>query len=129
SVALLAKTGDDADAVGGGTVLAHLPLAFDALDRDLHPDDALDHRGDELGGSVIDAPGRSARALPRARQRLDLAAQPGGIVDDARAAPGVHRGVVPGRHHLAGLALGRIPGGRHVVVRTLEHDEALRDRS
>jgi hypothetical protein len=37
----------------------------------------------------------------------------------------VDRCVIPGWHHFPGFALGRVPKGGDVIVRTLEHDEAF----
>ncbi len=113
---------------GFRAVLADLPLAFDAGDRNLDADDALHLRHHVIGRRVVDLPRIGQAALARIRQVLDLAPQPGVVaVHDARAAPDVHGDVVPGRHDLAGLLLGRVPGRRDVVLRALEHRQAFLD--
>src|SRR5947209_13430324 len=119
---------DDALAIGDGPVLAYLPLALDSRDRNLDADDRPDLHGDEILRGVFDMPGRRAAILLRARQLADLLAQPAGIFDRARAAPRMYRGIIPGWHDLAGLALRRIPGRRDIFLRALKNDKALLDR-
>ena len=47
------------------------------------------------------------------------------VLDHARDAARLDHHVVPGRHDLAGLALGRVPGRRDVMVGALKHDQRL----
>src|SRR6185312_916334 len=56
---------------------------------------------------------------------VKLAAQPGVVFDHARPTPDVHGRIVPRRNHLRGFSLCRVPGGRYVVLRTLEDDHAF----
>ena len=91
------------------TVLADLPLAVDRGDLDLDADDALQLRSDELVGRVANGPGYHALGLMAVGQPVDLRPNPLAVLDHAHPAPDLDDGVVPGRHHLAGLALGLIP--------------------
>jgi hypothetical protein len=59
--ALAPQPFDHAAPVGGRTVLAQLPLAFQPLDREPETDDALELGGDELGRRIADRPRRRAR--------------------------------------------------------------------
>src|SRR6185437_1637390 len=119
------EPGDDALAVGGAAVLARLPLAPDVEDLDLDADDRAALHRDEIGWRVADRPGRFPALLERLRQLLDLLGEPG-VVRDLRPALGLDHGVIPGRHDFARLPLGRVPGGRDVMVMALEHDERVR---
>src|ERR1051325_2043905 len=127
-LAALAQAGDHAGPIDFRAVLADLPLAFDPRDRNLDADDALDLRSEILLRCVIDLPRFRQHAFLEIREILELAPEPAQVFDHARRAPGVHRHVVPGRHDIAVLLLGRIPGRRDVLLRSLEYDQALVDR-
>ena len=77
-------------------------------------------------GRVVDGPGLRRDGLPSCRSAPGSArcSQAASSMARARAAH-LHHGVVPGGHDLAGLALGRVPGGRDVVLRPLEHDQRV----
>src|SRR5690606_22131407 len=111
----------DARNVGRRAVLADLPLAVDLQNLDLDADYALDLSGDVGIRRVRDLPGTLAHRLVFAGQRPDLHAQPVGVVDHAGAAAHLHDRIVPGRHDLPGLLLGRIPGRRYVGIGALKH--------
>src|SRR5579863_3542910 len=70
------ESGDDARAVGGGSVLAHLPFASDVEDLDLDADDRPALHGDELRRRVADRPGPIAPPFERPGQFLDLPLKP-----------------------------------------------------
>ena len=74
-------------------------------------------------GASLTAQGSGRKFLLGLRHGGDLLPQPVRIVLDPDAAMGLHDGVVPGRHHLAVLALGRVPGRGDVGLGTLEDDE------
>jgi hypothetical protein len=57
------KPSHDADTVNLSTVLAQLALAFKPHDRDPHPNDASQLRGDVIGGRVSDTPWIGPRPL------------------------------------------------------------------
>src|SRR5262249_52123479 len=111
-LAAFAQSGDDAGAINLGPILADLPFAFDARDRNLDADDALDLRGEILLRRVVDLPRLRQLALPRVGEILDLTTKPGRVLDDLRRAPRVYRHIVPGRYDFAVLLLGRIEGRR-----------------
>src|SRR6188472_1109388 len=117
----VAKRFGHANDVGGGAVLADLPLAVDLENLDLDADDAFDLRSDERVRRVGYFPGMVADRLMLAGERIDLPAQPVDVVDDARPPAHLHHSIIPGRHDLAGLLLGRVPGRRDVGVGALEH--------
>src|SRR5581483_260962 len=124
-ITALAESRDHTGAIGLGAVLAHLPFALDARNGNLDADDGAHLHGDEILRRIADGPRLGTVHLAASREILDLPAQPAVVVHHARPAPDMHGGVIPGWHHLAGLALGRIPGRRHIILRALEHDQAL----
>ena len=71
---VVAQTGDDAQTIRVGTVLAHLPFALDANDGNLDADDAAELRSEEFRRCVIDRPGDGTFAFMRAGQILDIPA-------------------------------------------------------
>src|SRR5262249_29388563 len=122
-----AKTFDHAFAISFGAVLTHLPLALDAPNRNLDTDNGAHLHRDKIRRRIVDLPRRFPRPLSARGEVFELTSQPGIVVHDAGASPDMDGGVIPGWHHLAGLALGRIPGRRHIVLRPLEDDEAFLD--
>ena len=64
-------------------------------------------RGDERPGASETCHGARRAVLRAAVRSLDLLPQPGRVVDDPRPAPGMHGDVIPRRHDLSVLALGR----------------------
>src|SRR5690349_15930382 len=70
------EAGDDAGAVVGGAVLAHLPLSPDVEDLDLDADNRPALQPDEIGRRVADRPGLIAPPLKRSGELLDLSAKP-----------------------------------------------------
>jgi hypothetical protein len=85
--ALTCQPGHDAGAIGLGAVLADLPLALDARDRDLDADDALHLGCDEWLGRVAHRPRRGAALFLRRRQVVELAAQPRRASSTTRGRP------------------------------------------
>src|ERR1700687_4570131 len=63
AVTACVELGDDARAVFGRAVLAELELAFEAVDRDLEPEDAAHHRVDKPLGLVLHPPRRRPARL------------------------------------------------------------------
>jgi hypothetical protein len=74
------KPSHHADTVNLRTVLAYLALAFKPRDRDLHPDDASQMRGDEIDRGVSND--GCERRLCAAAHRLSASAT-AGIIDVA----------------------------------------------
>ena len=101
----------------------HLPL--DLGDLDFDPDDRPALKRDEIGRRVTDRPGLVASGFLSVRQRFDLPGEPGVVFDDPRRAARLNHHVVPGRHDLPRLLLGRVPGRRDIVFGALEHDKRL----
>src|SRR4029079_10883376 len=88
-IAALAEASHDPGPVLARAVLTHLPLALDARDRDLDPDDRAELGVDVARRRVADLPRRGAgRALPvalvPAGQTLDERAQPPRVLDRAQ---------------------------------------------
>ena len=80
------------------------------------------------GGASVTAQGASRRPSWDSGQVGDLLRQPVLVVDHLGRAAHLDDGIVPGRHHLAGLALGLVPGRRHIGIGALEDDQHRRCR-
>src|ERR1700733_14915937 len=93
------KAGDYTDAVGLGTVLAHLALAFEPHHRNAQPHDPAQLRGDEIGGSVADRPGLRARLLMDVGQARDHREQAFGVLKELDRAVSVDGDEIPCGHH------------------------------
>src|SRR5215204_3814980 len=124
SVRLGLQTLNHAAPISLGPVLADLPFALETGDLDFKADDPAGHGRDEAFRRVGDLPRGRPPRLVDTRQILDLLPQPA----SPHRAIGVDDRVVPGRHHLAGLALGLVPGRGYVAFRALEDDERLLGR-
>src|ERR1700694_3574560 len=96
-------------AIRGRAILTALELAFDGRHLNLEADDGAHHAGDIVRGSVGDSPAMDIVPLVLIGQRFDQVVQPVRIVDEPNVPLDVHRGVVPGRHRPAVLALARVP--------------------
>src|SRR6185312_7034959 len=108
-----------------GSILAHLPLALDPRDRNLDPDDSLHLCDYEVSRRIIHLPWHRTIALALLCEIVQLAAQPDVVLDHTWPTPHVHGRIIPRRNHLPGFSLGRVPGWRYVVLRTLEDDHAF----
>ena len=82
----------------------------------------------KVGGASVTAQGASRAAFLRYRQIGNLLRQPVLVLDHPDGAAHLDDGIVPGRHDLAGLALGLVPGRRHIGVGALEDDQHGRCR-
>ena len=112
----------DAGAVVFRAVLADLPLALDFGDFDLDADNAFQLRVDIGFRGVIHRPWRGARRFVAGGEPRDwVRSQSRSSMTSPCRAP--DDGIVPCGHDLAGLLLGRIPGGRHIGLRALKDDE------
>src|ERR1700681_784545 len=103
-------------AIRGRAILTALELAFDGRHLNLEADDGAHHAGDIVRGSVGDSPAMDIVPLVLIGQRFDQVVQPVRIVDEPTVPLDVHRGVVPGRHRPAVLALARVPGWGDVMI-------------
>src|ERR1700676_73262 len=123
---------DGAGTIGGWPVLTHLPLAVETANRHAQPHDAAQLGRDVVAGRVARLPRLSQPAFVRRRQPRDEIAQRFGILEHLERTVGVNREIVPGRNDLAGFALGRVPRGRDIRVRSEEDCERFglrRDRA
>ena len=117
----------DPGAILRRAVLAHLPLALEARQRDGEADNALQHALHEIGGCIGNRPGRGTPAFLLLGQAGDDVEQSVGVVEEFDWTGGVDRHVVPGWDHLAVLAFGGVPGGGDVGVRSLKDGKGLAD--
>jgi hypothetical protein len=108
-------------------VLAELPLADDALDRDLDADDARQHVVDVRRVGVRHLPRLrvAGRGLVPAREPRDDAAHEALVVADRHLAVHVHDAVVPGRDLAMRFVLARVPVRRDVRVLGAEDHQRL----
>src|SRR5215207_9031168 len=98
-----AQTLNDTIDVGRGTILAHLPLALEPSDRELHGDNRLHLLRDVFLGRVGHLPGARAVSLVMRCERFEMPAEEPRFVADAQGAVCVHGNVIPGRYDSRGL--------------------------
>src|ERR1700675_1005072 len=89
------KPSDHAETVDLSTVLAHLALAFKPRNRDPHPNDASQLRGDVIGGRVSNGPWIGPRSLMLFGQARHHISQTFGPLEKLDWAVGMHGNVIP----------------------------------
>jgi len=122
---LLLQSVNNALAVSGRAVLAHLPFSAELRDGDFESDNRSDHFFNVLGWGVRHFPGSEPFCLMPARQFFDVRSQPYPVLDDAYMSTRVDNCVIPGRDHSRGFFLAGIPGRRDKRLGALKYHECL----
>ena len=111
------------------SILAHLPFAFEPVNRQAKTDDFPDLVCDVVLRCVARRPGDSTALLMPASEMRDMLACMYWIIDELKRSVGVNGNVIPGWHYFAGLSLGRVPGWCDIGIRSQKDGQRIANRS